>query len=125
MQKMSVFSDNLKSALKKSGLTQKQLADRLNITEVTISRYVNGTRVPRGTLLSGIANVLNVSVDSLLNGEEQEEETLRLSKSECMRIVLTDYGIDLSRITQKMLEHIVGDFLEMLVKQGYAERKME
>lgn len=51
------------------GINQKDLADMTGITEATISRYINGTREPKGSLLRLIADKLNVSVDYLMGME--------------------------------------------------------
>lgn len=40
----------------------------------------------------------------------------------CLSSVLTDYGVDVSRVTGKIGEHIVGDFMELMVKCGYIGR---
>ena len=45
------------------GLTQQQLADKLNINRSTISNYENGNREPRLNELAAIAEVLGVSTD--------------------------------------------------------------
>ena len=67
---MTDFSDRLKTALEKSGITQTQLADRLGITEVSVSRYVNGTRIPKALIVTKIAKVLNVPLEYLMLGKE-------------------------------------------------------
>lgn len=54
--------------------------------------------------------------------EEQNEGCYCLTASECMRRTLMDYGIDVSGVTQKVLEHLVNDFMELMVKQGHAKR---
>lgn len=40
----------------------------------------------------------------------------------CLSSVLTDYGVDISRVTGKIGEHIVEDFLELMCKCGYIGR---
>lgn len=45
------------------GLTQQQLADKLNINRSTISNYENGNREPRLNELAAIAEALGVSTD--------------------------------------------------------------
>ena len=45
------------------GLTQQQLADKLNINRSTISNYENGNREPRLNELAAIASALGVSTD--------------------------------------------------------------
>ena len=47
------FSQRLRECIKRQGLTQKELAARANITDVALSRYVNGTRIPKANTLRG------------------------------------------------------------------------
>lgn len=71
----------LKELLQEQDMTQKELADRTGLTEAAISRYVNGTRRPRGKALVNIALTLGVTTDYLLeatdlrNWPEGESET--------------------------------------------------
>lgn len=65
------FKDNLREILKAEGLTQAQPADRSDITEVTISRYINGQRLPKVSELVRIARALHTTPNRLLSfGEE-------------------------------------------------------
>ena len=50
-------------------MTQSELAERINISTVSLSRYENGVRNPRATELSKMAEVLNCSVDELLRDD--------------------------------------------------------
>lgn len=63
---MSTFSDRLAAILRKKGMTQKQLAQKTNITESAMSYYVKGTRTPSGDILTKIAVALDTSTDYLL-----------------------------------------------------------
>ena len=45
-----------------------------------------------------------------------------LSEWGCLSSVLTDYGVDISRVTGKIGEHIVEDFLELMCECGYIGR---
>lgn len=60
----------IKDLLDMKNISQKDLADMTGITEATISRYINGTREPKGSLLRLIADRLNVSVDYLMGAED-------------------------------------------------------
>lgn len=51
---------------KKRGLTQDELASKVNTTKGTISNYENGHSTPPHETLVSIADVLNVSTDYLL-----------------------------------------------------------
>lgn len=48
-------------------ITQRELALRAGISEVTLSRYLKCTRSPGGVELIKIARALNCSVDELIN----------------------------------------------------------
>ena len=61
-----IFISRLDQARKEKGLTQRELANRVGVTEVSMSRYVNGARVPKGPIVVNIAKALGVSVDYLL-----------------------------------------------------------
>ena len=53
---------------KEKGLTQKQLADALHLSDKTISKWERGLGCPDVTLLRELSEVLNVSVEKILAG---------------------------------------------------------
>ena len=56
---------NLKSILEQQGVSQRELARRLNITPASCCRYVNNEQDPRGELAIQIAKELNTSLEEL------------------------------------------------------------
>ena len=60
------FGEKLESTLREQGMTQKELAEKANITESAVSHYVKGDREPRGATISVIAGVLGVTAGFLL-----------------------------------------------------------
>lgn len=52
--------------MKQYGYTQKELAAEVGVTEAAISRYINNSRMPKGTVIAAIAYKLNTSTDYLL-----------------------------------------------------------
>ncbi|MBM6841314.1 helix-turn-helix domain-containing protein [[Clostridium] spiroforme] len=50
-------------------LTQKQLADQLNISFQAVSRWEKGLSIPSIDLLNDLANLFQVTVDEILKGE--------------------------------------------------------
>ena len=54
---------------KKQGLTQLQLAERLNITDRAVSKWENGKSMPDSSIMLELCDVLNITVTDLLNGE--------------------------------------------------------
>ncbi|GGE92233.1 DNA-binding transcriptional regulator, XRE-family HTH domain [Chishuiella changwenlii] len=72
----------LKEVLKEKGLTGKELAEKVNVTENTISFMSTGRTQPRFDLLIQIAEVLDVDIKDLFNStkEPEELETLYIFK---------------------------------------------
>lgn len=60
---------------KELGLTQAELADRLQITNKAVSKWENGDGMPDVNLLAPLASELGLTVDELLNGEEKAPYT--------------------------------------------------
>lgn len=66
---------------KSMGMTQQQLADKLNISFQAISKWENGTTYPNIEILRDLAIVLDVSVDEILAGSERDVDGLSYSKA--------------------------------------------
>ena len=63
------------------GLTQQQLAEKLNVSFQAISKWENGAAFPNIEILKDLSTVLEVSVDEILTGSEKEDEGLSYSKA--------------------------------------------
>ena len=62
---------------KEKGLTQKQLADALNVTDKAVSKWERGLSFPDISMLEPISELLGVSIMELIVGERQSgEETM-------------------------------------------------
>lgn len=68
-----MLQENIKNFRKERGLTQEELAIRVNVVRQTVSKWEKGHSVPDADLLQKIAEVLEVSVSQLL-GQEREQE---------------------------------------------------
>lgn len=55
------------------GLTQKELAERLGVTNKAVSKWETGGGMPDVSMLRKLSEILEVSVDELLAGEYAEE----------------------------------------------------
>lgn len=70
MTEQESFIKKLSILLEEKNITQRELAEKINVTEVTISRYLSGERSPRIEIVSKIAEFFGVTIDSLLGKEE-------------------------------------------------------
>lgn len=52
------------------GLTQAQLAEKLNITDRAVSKWETGRSLPDAALMLALCEVLEIGVNELLNGEK-------------------------------------------------------
>lgn len=59
----------IKKIRKDKGLTQQDLADLLNLSPKTISKWECGKGCPDISILNELCNILGISVTELLNGE--------------------------------------------------------
>ena len=60
------FGSNLRKLRKEKNLTQEALAECLNVSPQTVSKWENGASIPDISLLPLLADYFQVSVDSLL-----------------------------------------------------------
>ena len=67
---------------KTAGMTQKELAERLNISFQAVSKWENGDALPDTGLLLELSDLLNTTVDTLLNGGAVAAKERRLMKLE-------------------------------------------
>lgn len=59
---------------KKQGLSQKQLAEQIDVTDKTISKWETGNRLPDASILLKLSEALQIDVNELLAGEEYSSE---------------------------------------------------
>lgn len=73
MQK-ETFGKLLTILRKKNRLSQKELAERLSVSTSAVSKWENGKNLPDMTMISSIADILQVSCDELHNPEKTLEK---------------------------------------------------
>lgn len=61
-----MLSENIKSFRKSKGISQEELAIRLNVVRQTLSKWENGLSVPDSDMLIALAEELDTSVSTLL-----------------------------------------------------------
>ena len=61
---------------KNKGLTQEQLAEKLGVTNKTVSRWETGKYMPDLSLLKPLSEELGITLNELLSGEKIEEQKI-------------------------------------------------
>lgn len=80
--------NRIKDFLKERNLTQRDLSEKLGITEVSISRYITGERVPSVAVAIKIANLLGCTVDELFVDVYEDNEELETGDTVDIEVVL-------------------------------------
>jgi len=74
---------NILSKLRKEkGWTQKELADKLHISDKAVSKWETNEGEPNKGSLKDIAELFGISLEYLMTGKEQEEKIVTISKLE-------------------------------------------
>ena len=76
------FADTLKKLRAEKGLSQNEIAKRMYVTKVTVSRWENGNRLPDAAMIYRLSEVLGVDVNILLSATAQSDE--------CPNVILVD-----------------------------------
>lgn len=75
-----MLSENIKTIRKSKGLSQKELAVKLNVVRQTVSKWEQGLSVPDSDLLIALSEALETPVSTLLgeNVAEAEADTVKV-----------------------------------------------
>ena len=95
MEAIEDFGRKLKELRRESGLTQKQLADRLWLKKSTVSYYEQSVHYPSPEIIVKLAGIFHVTTDYLL-GIEQKKQTIDVTD-------LTDEDIEFLENAVKIL----------------------
>lgn len=106
---------------KEQNLTQEQLAERLGVSNKTVSKWETGKCMPDYAVVKSLCKELKISVSELMDGEEAEEKSVRIydeeqmldllrrmQESEKQRKMLTGVLLIVMGIAFQALSHTVG-----------------
>lgn len=71
---------------KEKNLTQEELAEKLNVSNKSVSRWENGKNMPDYSVLNDLCNILDININELLSGEKDNKETI-----ENLDMILKEY----------------------------------
>lgn len=75
-----MIDKNIKHFRKAKGMSQEEMAIKLNVVRQTVSKWENGLSVPDADVLIRMAELLNVSVSRLLGIEAEDKSNKDLSE---------------------------------------------
>lgn len=82
---MDTISERVTQLRKQKGLTQNELAEKVNISKAQMSRYISKGVHPPANVLAKMADELGVSMDFLLNGSSEDKAATSLSNLEVIQ----------------------------------------
>lgn len=108
----------LRQTLDKRCLSQKWLADKINVTDATISRTLNGINVPSADLLLKMGDALGVSCDYLLGRTPDPSIVANVNKKEYIigRAFLRCNSRDRRIMLAVLEQHLTDSEKEMIEK---------
>ncbi|MBO7450042.1 MAG: helix-turn-helix transcriptional regulator [Clostridiales bacterium] len=103
-QKIGEF---LKTLRKENNLTQEELADKLNVSRRTVSRWETGSNLPDLGILVELADFYDVDMREIFNGE-RKNENMEKELKETM-LMAADYTDDrMTKILKRMQLMFIG-----------------
>ena len=71
---MNIIATNIVRRRKELKMTQRELAEKLSISDKTVSRWETGNQIPDALTIPEIARVLDMTIDELYGNKKNEKE---------------------------------------------------
>lgn len=94
----------ISALLKQQNLSQKELAEKIDVTEATLSRYITGTREPKPEVLANIATALHTTSDYLLGIENEDYDHFQVC-----RMIARNASSMTTKEKKELLEALFGE----------------
>lgn len=104
----------IKQLRKEKGLTQEQLAEQLNVSRRTVSRWETGSNLPDLDILIEMADYYEVEIRELLNGE-RKSENMNKELEETVLKVAEYSNEDKLKVTRRMHLLFIGGFIAAIL----------
>lgn len=110
---MKTIGENIAYFRKKNKLTQEELAEKLSVTSQAVSKWECDSSYPDITGMQALAKILGVTVDEIINGEQQMPELSEAPKDQIdRRIVLIEVQASDTTVTARFPVPFVNKAIE-------------
>ena len=99
-----MLNENIKAIRKSKGLSQEELAVKLNVVRQTISKWENGLSVPDSDMLISISEALETPVSVLL-GEPVAEPKADDLKAVCEKLEIINLQLARRKTARRKIIH--------------------
>jgi transcriptional regulator with XRE-family HTH domain len=87
-----MLADTIKDIRRRNYLNQTEFANKIGVTQGTVSQWEHGLTRPNSDQLRSISNVFNISIDDLLKGESLIKPFPEVPKTQEARLLAK--GVD-------------------------------
>lgn len=109
------FNNRLYQLRKQKGLSQEELANRLNVSRQTVSKWEVGDSTPDMEKLIAMSDLFDVSLDKLVMGKEDEEKPPSTTKSELVTVLNEKVLTNKNKKRVKSILKVVGIILAAIL----------
>ena len=110
---------------KKKGITQMQLAEKLNITDMAISKWERGKSLPDSAIMLPLCAILGISVNELLSGEYVMEKNNEKSEQLLLEMAKQKEQADKRLLAIEVVVGVISIsvFFALIIFASYVEMK--
>lgn len=105
----------ISSLRKEKGYTQEQLAEKLNVSNKSISRWENGNTMPDLSLIPKLCEILGISINELLSGERIESDEYQKKLEENIIINMDLLKKKINGFTKRFMFVVIGIFILLVI----------
>ena len=110
---MMTIGEKIKDARKKAGLTQEQLAEKLEVSQVMVAQYENNVRNPKLETLKKISNALEVDLFDIIVLEEPREISIVTPEEDELRTEVKSLTYSLNKKGLTKTRDYMRDLMEV------------
>ena len=100
---------------KEKGYTQEQLAEKISVSNKSISRWENGNTMPDLSLIPKLCEILNISINEFLSGERIDNSEYQKKLEENIIINMDLLKKKIRQISKRLMLFIISVFVLFLV----------
>lgn len=115
----TTIGERLQKLRKKMGLTQEDIAEKVNVSAQAVSKWENDISVPDITILPELADLFHISLDELLGREIPKTEILSLERRKDIHNMILKIIMD-SKNGDKVRVNIPVAIIQVCLESGLA-----
>ena len=127
LQNEHKIGDTISELREQKGWTQRELAEKLEVTDKAVCKWESNKGVPSLPYLTAIAELFDISLDYLLTGKEKEDKIIAISKLElCAKnddpALLVNFGANSKDENGKSLMDYIKQYNSLKVLKALFDR---